>query len=123
MPQLDHIALNAKKPEAAARFLAELLNLGPLRTEGADDDMFAIGLDGGVSLLYSVAETVPSQHMAFKVTPAELDQVIEKLLARGIAYGNDPESPANGERRDFLGGYGRVYFFDPEGHLFEVLSY
>lgn len=122
MPQLDHIALNAKDPEAAARFIAELLNTGPLRTEGADDDMFAVDLDGGTSLLYSAAETIPSQHMAFKVTPAELDAVIEKLVARGLAYGNDPENPANRERSDFLGGYGRVYFFDPEGHLFEVLA-
>ncbi len=60
--------------------------------------------------------------MAFRVTTAEFQSVVGRLRARQISFGNDPEEPQNGAISDPLGGEGRVYFYDPDGHLFEVAA-
>jgi hypothetical protein len=46
---------------------------------------------------------------------------VDRLRAKGLAYGNDSEDLANMQTGDPLGGNGRVYFFDPNGHLFEAV--
>lgn len=46
--------------------------------------------------------------------------MVDRLDARGVAYGNDPAAPDNGLVTDPLGSEGRVYFTSPDGHLFEV---
>jgi catechol 2,3-dioxygenase-like lactoylglutathione lyase family enzyme len=60
--------------------------------------------------------------MAFQVSPEEFVDVAARLRAAGVAFGNDPEVPTNGEVTDPLGGAGRAYFVDRDGHLFEVCA-
>ena len=49
--------------------------------------------------------------------------VVNRLRAKGVAFGNDPEDLANGQTADLHGGgHGRVYFLDPNDHLFEVVA-
>lgn len=122
MFELDHLALPARNPAASARWLAELLELPPPRPEGPDADMFSLRLGNGVDLLYAPAAGVTAQHLALRTTPARFEAVRERLRQRSWPYGNDPEQPANGHSSDFLGGHGRIYFHDPEGHLLEVLA-
>jgi catechol 2,3-dioxygenase-like lactoylglutathione lyase family enzyme len=43
-----------------------------------------------------------------------------RLRSLGVPFGNQPEEPHNGRTDDPLGGAGRVYFVDENGHLFEV---
>jgi hypothetical protein len=43
----------------------------------------------------------------------ELHEVVRRLRAKAIRYGNDPEAPSNIETSDLLGGGGRIYFVDP----------
>jgi catechol 2,3-dioxygenase-like lactoylglutathione lyase family enzyme len=74
-----------------------------------------------VSLLFSTADTAPTQHIAFRVDEGTFAAVVDRLRAKGLAYGNDSEDLANMQTGDPLGGNGRVYFFDPNGHLFEVV--
>jgi hypothetical protein len=40
---------------------------------------------------------------------------------RGLPFGNDHADPSNGQTADPLGEAGRVYFTDPDGHLFELI--
>jgi catechol 2,3-dioxygenase-like lactoylglutathione lyase family enzyme len=47
---------------------------------------------------------------------------VSRLRAKGLLFGNDPEDPNNMLVTDFLGGHGRVFFLDPNGHLFEVIA-
>jgi catechol 2,3-dioxygenase-like lactoylglutathione lyase family enzyme len=59
--------------------------------------------------------------------PARVDEpafhaVVARLRARGVPFGNDPTDPANARSDDPIGGRGRVYFVDPDGHLFEVTA-
>jgi catechol 2,3-dioxygenase-like lactoylglutathione lyase family enzyme len=61
--------------------------------------------------------------MAFRVDTENFAAVVNRLRAKGVTFGNDPDDLANGETADsFGGGKGRVYFIDPNGHLFEVVA-
>lgn len=76
----------------------------------------------GRQVLFLRAETFTSHHAAFRVSPHEFVEVVERLRSMTVPFGNDPEAPTNGLVIDPLGGNGRVYFFDPNGHLLEVCA-
>jgi catechol 2,3-dioxygenase-like lactoylglutathione lyase family enzyme len=122
MITLDHIGISARNAEASARFLSEILGLGPAKPEGPDGDMYCLTIAENVSLLFSTVDATPTQHIAFRVDEMTFAAVVDRLRAKGLSYGNDPEDLANMQTSDPLGGRGRVYFFDPDGHLFEVAS-
>lgn len=56
------------------------------------------------------------------LSPPELRPTVERLNERGIAFGNDPEDEANGRTDDPLGGSGRAYFRDRDGHFYELVA-
>jgi catechol 2,3-dioxygenase-like lactoylglutathione lyase family enzyme len=122
MITLDHIGIPARDAEASARFLSEIFGLEPATPEGPEGDMYCLTIAENVSLLFSTADPAPTQHIAFRVDEVTFTTVVNRLRAKGLAYGNDPEDLANMQTSDPLGGYGRVYFFDPNSHLFEVVS-
>jgi catechol 2,3-dioxygenase-like lactoylglutathione lyase family enzyme len=119
---LDHIAIASRDAAASARFLADILGIAPAKPDGADGDMFNLAIGESTCLLFSTAEAVAAQHMAFRVDEATFAEIVDRLRARGVRFGNDPEDVTNGRTDDPLGGRGRVYFLDPDGHLFEVAA-
>ncbi len=100
--------------------LAEILGAPEPTTDGADDDMFRVELEDGAFLLFANSASVHAEHIAFRVDSERFGRVVERLRKRGLVFGNDPEDPRNGKTNDPLGGKGRVYFVDENGHLFEV---
>jgi catechol 2,3-dioxygenase-like lactoylglutathione lyase family enzyme len=64
-------------------------------------------------------QATPGHHLAFRVAEPEFRAVVERLVASGVDFGNDPEEPNSGQSGDPLSG-GRVYFVSPDGHIFEV---
>src|SRR4030095_11658822 len=107
----------ARDAEASARFLSEILGLGSAMPEGPDGDMYCLKIAENVSLLFSNADSAPTQHIAFRVDEGTFTAVVDRLRSKGLAYGNDPENLVNMQTSDPLGGNGRVYFLDPNGHL------
>lgn len=118
---LNHVAIPARDAEAVARFLGDLLGVTVGR-DGAEDEFPCLRLSGGVQILFQQADVVHPHHVAFQVSHAEFEDVVAKLRAARVAFGNDPEAPTNGLVTDPLGGAGRVYFVVPDGHLFEVCA-
>ena len=122
--EIDHVGVTATDPEAAGLFLAQILGEGDLVPDGPPDDdsgdMFSLLLDGWSLAFVRVPEPAPI-HLAIRVAPEGFAAAVERLRAAGIAYGNDPEDPANGRTDDFLGGPGRAYFKDPDGNLYELV--
>jgi catechol 2,3-dioxygenase-like lactoylglutathione lyase family enzyme len=123
MIALDHVGVPARDADASARFLAELLGLTPATPEGPEGEMRCLPLGASGALLFSPTDTVAGQHIAFRVDPVTFAGVVDRLRARGVAFGNDPDDLANGQTADLHGGgHGRVYFLDANGHLFEVVA-
>ena len=127
--RLDHTIVPAKDKTASAQFFAEIFGLkvkpgngyfaqvqvnDALTLDFADDpeDWGGPGFDPG---------TGNSHHYAFHVSDAELDAILGRVTARGIAYGSDPHDHANGRINTRRGGRG-FYFEDPYGHLLEVMT-
>jgi catechol 2,3-dioxygenase-like lactoylglutathione lyase family enzyme len=118
---LNHLAIPARDAEATAGFLGAVLGV-PVERDGAEDEFPCLRLGNAVQILFQQAATVVPHHVAFQVGTDEFEHVVERLRAAGIAFGNDPEDPRNGDVTDPLGGSGRVYFVDRDGHLFEVCA-
>lgn len=120
--RIDHIALPARDPWAAARFLNDLLTGPPLVADGPEGEFVRLAMQDGSFLLYAPADTPASVHLALRLERAAFDAALERVRARGIAFGNDPDAPENGEWRDDQGEYGRIYLRDPDGHFLELVS-
>jgi catechol 2,3-dioxygenase-like lactoylglutathione lyase family enzyme len=120
MLKIDHIGLAARDAEASAKALAAILGAAEPTVDGADDDMYRIDLEHGAFLLFNASASVNPEHIAFRVDEGRFAEVVKRLEERGVAFGNEPEGPRNGRTEDPLGGAGRVYFVDENGHLFEV---
>jgi catechol 2,3-dioxygenase-like lactoylglutathione lyase family enzyme len=122
---IDHVGIPAADPEAAGTFLAWVLGEGDVVPDGPPDDdsedMFSLVL-GGWSLAFVRVPLPVPLHLAIRVAPDTLTAAIERLGECGIAFGNDPEDTANGRTDDPLGGAGRAYFRDPDGHLYELVA-
>lgn len=123
MIALDHVGVPARDAAASSLFLSEILGLAPATPEGPEGEMRSLRIGESGILLFNPADSVAALHMAFRVDPATFAAVVHRLRAKGVAFGNDPEDLANGQTADLHGGgHGRVYFLDPNGHLFEVVA-
>jgi catechol 2,3-dioxygenase-like lactoylglutathione lyase family enzyme len=118
--RFDHVAVDARDLAASARFMADVLGVGAPIPEGADDDMLRIDLDDGAFVLFSPSTEPRFSHVAFRVTAGRFGEIVARLRAKKVAFGNEPDDPTNGRTEDALGGAGRVYFRDDNGHLWEV---
>ena len=120
MIRIDHVGIPARNAKSSAHWLAQILGAPEPTPDGADDDMFRIDVGDGAFVLFNPAEKVDLVHMAFRLDRERFDEVVGRLRAGGVAFGNDPEDANNGRTDDPLGGAGRAYFVDENGHLFEV---
>jgi catechol 2,3-dioxygenase-like lactoylglutathione lyase family enzyme len=120
MIQFDHMAIDARDAASSARFMAGILGVGAPVPEGADDDMFRVDLDHGGFVLFSPSDEPRFTHLAFRVDAKRFTEIVGRLKEQKIAFGNDHGDITNGQTADPLGGAGRVYFRDANGHLFEV---
>jgi catechol 2,3-dioxygenase-like lactoylglutathione lyase family enzyme len=122
MIAIDHIAIPARDVVASARFLSEILGVASAVARGPEGEMRWLAVGESGALLFTPADTVASQHVAFRVDEVTFAGVVDRLRARGITFGNHPEAPTNEQTADPFGGHGRVYFADPNGHFFEVIA-
>lgn len=116
--ELNHTIVRARDPHASARFLAEVMGLAPPTRFGPFE---VVQTANGVSLDYDVADDVVAQHYAFLVSEEEFDEILARVLARGLTHWADPFRHRPGEVNRNDGGRG-TYFQDPEGHLLEIIT-
>lgn len=122
MIAIDHVFVLAVETHSSAQFLADILGLPPAVPCGADGEMARLEIGHSGALQYHPADVASGQHVAFRVDAETFGAVVTRLGDKGLIFGNDPEDPANMRTDDFLGGHGRVFFRDPNGHLFEVIA-
>ena len=120
MIQIDHIGIPARDARSSAQQLAEILGAPTPAADGADGDMFRVEVGQGAFVLFNPAEEIHRVHLAFRVDRASFAAVVARLGERRIPFGNEPDETRSGKTDDPLGGQGRLYFVDDNGHLFEV---
>ena len=117
--QLNHHIVLASDPEASARFLSEILGVGPPRPYGP---FVEVQTANGVGLDYMRSDgPVGGNHYAFLVTEDEFDEIFARITARGLDYFADPHGEQRGEINHHDGGRG-VYWADPDGHWLEIIT-
>lgn len=119
MIRIDHIGIPARARLEAAKHLARILGLDP---EVTDDGRFAaVRVSSGFTLDFFDVQQAEPVHVAFAADRPAFDRILAQLQADSIAYGSEPNDPANGRTDHPLAERG-LYFRTPDGHLFEVMS-
>jgi hypothetical protein len=116
--ELDHVIVSARNKIASARLLAELLGV-PWAESGAGP--FApVYVNEGLTLDFiETDEAFPVEHFCFRVSPDEFDAILARIQAAGIAYRSKVRGPVD---RKIDPQFGNVYWNEPEGHQWEMLT-
>lgn len=120
MPELDHLIVPARDRVASARRLAELLGV-PWAESGAGP-FSPVYVSDGLTLDFDQAEgAFPVQHYCFRVAESEFDAILGRIRAAGIAWRSLPHGPADRQVNTAHGGR-IVYWDEPDGHVWEILT-
>jgi hypothetical protein len=118
--QLDHAIVPSRDRRAAAELLASLLDV-PWAEAGVGP-FCPVYVNDGLTLDFDQHDgEFPVQHYAFRVSEAQLDAIVARLHARGIAYRSTPHGPADMKVNRMHGGR-MVYWNEPDGHVWEALT-
>jgi catechol 2,3-dioxygenase-like lactoylglutathione lyase family enzyme len=115
--EVNHLIIPAKDKVAAAQFLAAILGVAPSAPAGPFQPVQV----GSVTLDFQNATEVRSMHVAFLVDETTFDEAYQRLLDAGTSTYAEPSRSGPGEINHRFGGRG-VYFDDPDGHFFELLT-
>jgi Lactoylglutathione lyase and related lyases len=119
--QLNHTIVWCHDQERSATFLTEILGLPPPRRFMG---FLVVDLANDVSVDYLPAESderIALQHLAFLVSEEEFDGALARVRERTAEIWADPAKRQPGRINRHFGGRG-VYFEDPNGHLFEIIT-
>lgn len=115
---LDHTIVPSRNQVAAAKLLAELLDV-PWAATGAGPFSPVYVNDGLTLDFQNTDEQFPVFHFCFRVNQADFDAILARIQAAEIPY------------RSAVGGavdrrvdphYGNVYWNEPDGHQWEMLT-
>jgi catechol 2,3-dioxygenase-like lactoylglutathione lyase family enzyme len=116
--ELNHTIIPTDDKWASAKFLAVILGL----EAGPEWSRFVpLRLANGVTLDFADAASFRPLHFAFLVGEAEFDAALARLQSAGAAFYASFDRSGRGEINHLYGGRG-VYFDDPNGHLFELIT-
>lgn len=118
--ELDHFIVSARNRDESARQLAYLLGVpcGPAK----EGPFFAVYINRGLTLDFiATDEDFPIEHFAFRVSDEEFDSIIERIRAAGINYRSTVRGPNDSLVNTTYGGK-MIYWNEPEGHQWEILT-
>ena len=118
--RLNHTIVWCRDQRKSAKFLTEVLGLPPPRRFM---HFLVVDLANEVSVDYFEEKTDPIalQHLAFLVDEQEFDAALERVRKLTKEIWADPAKRDPGRINRHFGGRG-VYFDDPDGHLFEIIT-
>lgn len=118
---LDHMIVPARNRVAAARQLAELLGV-PWAEQAAIGPFSPVFVSASLTLDFDEwPEPLPRQHYCFRVSEEDFDAILGRIQAAGLAYRSTPGGEDDGKINPAFGGR-LVYWREPEGHVWEVLT-
>ena len=117
---LDHTIVPTKDKVASAEFFARMMGL---KYEGIHGGHAPVRVSDTLTMLFAENKHLAHHHYAFHVSEEEFDAIFGRIKAEGLRYGSGP-SPSSrydmeiNHRKDGRG----VYFDDPNGHSYELLT-
>ncbi|MEK9520934.1 VOC family protein [Streptomyces sp. NPDC087908] len=115
----NHTIIAAKDRHASARFFRELLELPEAPSWGP---FVNVQLADGVLIQFAEPPVeIQMQHYAFLVDDELFERAHARLREQGVEHWADPQMKRPGETNSEHGGRG-VYFKDPGGHAFELIT-
>lgn len=118
---LDHMVLASSDQEAAADRFASIMDLKVGEREGVDGKFVSVRVNDTLRLFFVASDNIMSQHVAFVVDDSSLFRILDRLRQRGMPFGSRPHEPENGRTDHPLAPRG-LFWADPDGHLFEVMT-
>jgi catechol 2,3-dioxygenase-like lactoylglutathione lyase family enzyme len=115
--EVNHLIIPATDKQASARFLAGILGV----KVGAPWGPFQPVTVGPVTLDFDDATEIRPMHVAFLVDDAVFDAACQRLSNTEVATYADPFRRQPDQINHLYGGRG-VYFDDPDGHYFELIT-
>ena len=115
---LNHTIVPVRDKEASARLFARLFGL---KVDMPIGHFAAVQVNETLTLDFADREVFESHHYAFHISDREFDDIFAHVKAAGLEYSGDPAHRHVGEINHRQGGRG-FYFFDPDGHNWEVLT-
>lgn len=115
---LDHFIVSSRNKVASAKLLGELL--GVAWAESGAGPFAPVYLNDGLTLdFFETGEDFPVEHFCFRVSQEEFDAILGRIKAAGIEFRSSVRGPV-----DMQVGkeYGNVYWNEPDGHQWEMLS-
>ncbi|HEX3790898.1 MAG TPA: VOC family protein [Pseudonocardiaceae bacterium] len=118
---LNHTILPAVDNTEAARFFADIMGLDCLPPAGRFGHFAPVRVNDGLTLDFLIVPDPAGHHLAFDVDPATFDGIHARIRAAGVPFGSHPTEPDNGRIDHPLCPRG-LFFQDPAGNLYEVMS-
>jgi catechol 2,3-dioxygenase-like lactoylglutathione lyase family enzyme len=117
--KLNHTIVHCTDKHASSRFLVDLLGLPEPTTYGP---FVVVQIDNEVSLDDADDHGAPhAQHYAFMVSDEEFDEILARIVERGLPYWADPFHRLANQVNTHDGGRG-LYWDDPDGHNLEIIT-
>jgi hypothetical protein len=118
--QLDHLLVPSRNKVASAKLLAELL--GVAWSETGVGPFAPVFVNDGLTLDFDQwSDPFPLIHYCFRVTENEFDAILARIKAAKIPYRSNVHGPVD-SRVDRLHGGRIVYWNEPDGHQWEMLT-
>ena len=116
--ELDHVIVSARNQRASARLLADLL--GVHWAESGAGPFSPVYVNDGLTLDFIDDEgPFPVQHFCFRVGQKEFDAILGRIKAAGIKFRSSVRGPDDMQVSE---KYGNVYWNEPDGHQWEILT-
>ena len=115
---LDHTIVPTHHKLASAKLLAELLGV-PWAESGAGPFSPVYVNDGLTLDFIDTDEPFPIYHFCFRVGQDEFNSILGRIQAAGIKYRSEVRGPEDMQVNAQLGN---VYWNEPDGHQWEMLT-
>lgn len=118
--ELDHSIVPSHHKVASAKLLAELLGV-PWAASGLGPFSPVYVNDGLTLDFIETAESFPVYHYCFRVSPADFDAILGRIVAADIPYRSRVSGPMDRQINTDYGG-NMIYWNEPDGHQWEILT-
>lgn len=118
--ELDHLLVPSRDRIASAQRLAEVL--GVRWSKSGVGPFSPVYVNEGLTLDFDeTREPFPKLHFCFRVDQSTFEAILGRIRAAGLPYRSTPHGPVDRKINTDYGG-SIVYWSEPDGHVWELLT-